>query len=97
MQKITEALSPARASISNSHWLSAGPAGLATFLEHLMSTDTPGNPPILLRLPSEVGLPLLRDAKKRKCTVQAVILEIVGAHYRVVVDPPRRGGKKKVE
>lgn len=59
-----------------------------------MTDDTPGNPQILLRLPQEVGTPLLRDAKRKRCTVQAVILEIVGGHYSVAVEPPRRGKRK---
>lgn len=57
--------------------------------------DQPGNPQILLRLPAAVGIPLLREAKKKQCTVQAVILEIVGRHYGVVVEAPRRGARKK--
>jgi hypothetical protein len=59
-----------------------------------MADDTPGNPQILLRLPQEAGIPLLRDAKRKRCTIQAVILEIVGTHYSVAVDPPRRGKRK---
>jgi len=59
-----------------------------------MTDDTPGNPQILLRLPQEVGMPLLRDAKRKRCTIQAVILEIVGTHYSVAVEPPRRGKRK---
>lgn len=60
-----------------------------------MPEDSPGNPQILLRLPDVVGIPLLRDAKKKRCTVQAVILEIVGRHYGVAVEAPRRGARKK--
>lgn len=60
-----------------------------------MAEETPGNPQVLLRLPEEVGRPLLRDAKRRKITVQAIILEIVAAHYSVKVEPPRRGARKK--
>ena len=59
-----------------------------------MTDDTPGNPQILLRLPQEVGMPLLRDAKRKRCTIQAVILEIVCTHYSVAVEPPRRGKRK---
>lgn len=59
-----------------------------------MTDDTPGNPQILLRLPQEVGMPLLRDAKRKRCTVQAIILQIVGVHYGVAVEPPRRGKRK---
>lgn len=62
-----------------------------------MTDDTPGNPQILLRLPQEVGLPLLRDAKRKRCTIQAIILEIVGTHYKVDVEPPRRGKRKAVK
>lgn len=58
-----------------------------------MSDETPGNPQILLRLPQEIGMPLLRDARKRKCTVQAVLLEIASKHYGVTVEPPKRGRK----
>lgn len=58
-----------------------------------MAEETPGNPQILLRLPAEIGIPLLRDAKKKKCTVQAVILEVLGTHYSVSVEPPKRGRK----
>lgn len=60
-----------------------------------MADETPGNPQVLLRLPQEVGLPLLRDAKRRKITAQAIILEIVAAHYGVEVVPPKRGARKK--
>lgn len=60
-----------------------------------MSDETPGNPQILLRLPVEIGKPLLREAKKSKRTVQAVILAIVAEHYRVDVEPPKRGARKK--
>lgn len=59
-----------------------------------MVDETPGNPQILLRLPQEVGMPLLRDAKRKRCTVQAIILQIVGVHYSVAVEPPRRGKRK---
>ncbi len=60
-----------------------------------MSDDTPGNPQILLRLPQELGLPLLRDAKKQKISVQAVILGIVASHYGKDVELPKRGARKK--
>jgi len=62
-----------------------------------MADETPGNPQILLRLPQEVGLPLLRDAKRRKVTVQTIILEIIGKHYSVAVEPPKRGKRKKAD
>jgi hypothetical protein len=58
-----------------------------------MADETPGNPQILLRLPAEIGIPLLKDAKKKKCTVQAVLLEIVATHYGMTVEPPKRGRK----
>lgn len=58
-----------------------------------MADETPGNPQILLRLPAEIGIPLMRDAKKNKCTVQAVLLEIAAAHYGVSIDAPKRGRK----
>ncbi len=60
-----------------------------------MSEDTPGNPQILLRIPREIGIPLLRDAKETKRTVQAVLLEIAANHYGVEYEPPMRGKKKK--
>jgi len=58
-----------------------------------MVEETPGNPQILLRLPAEIGIPLLRDAKKKKCTVQAILLGIAAKHYGVEVEPPKRGRK----
>jgi hypothetical protein len=60
-----------------------------------MSEDAPGNPQILLRLPETIGIALLRDAKKTKRTVQAVLLEIAATHYGVEYEPPMRGKKKK--
>lgn len=59
-------------------------------------TEKLGNPPILLRLPSEVGIPLLKEAKKRKCTIQSLILEIVAVHYKVESPAPARGRPKNV-
>lgn len=58
-----------------------------------MAEETSGNPQVLLRLPAEIGIPLLRDAKKKKCTVQAVLLEIASQYYGVEVEPPKRGRK----
>ena len=60
-----------------------------------MSDETPGNPQILLRLPEKLGISLLRDAKKTKRTVQAVLLEIAANHYGIEYEPPKRGAKKK--
>lgn len=56
-----------------------------------------GNPQINLRLPDEIGPRLIKDAKKGKCTVQAVILEILAAHYAVKVPAPQRGRPKSLE
>ncbi len=53
------------------------------------------SPPVLLRIPDALGIPLLKEAKRRKLTVQAIILEVIGARYRVDVMPPKRGGRKK--
>lgn len=57
----------------------------------------PGNPQILLRVPEALGLPLLRDAKKQKRTIQAVIIEILATHYGVQVDPPARGRPRNLD
>lgn len=60
-----------------------------------MAAKTPGNPQILLRLPAKIGIPLMRDAKKKKCTVQAILLEIAAKHYGVAAEPPKRGRKAR--
>jgi hypothetical protein len=60
-----------------------------------MADDSPGNPQILLRLPPEIGILLLRDAKKQQCTVQAVMLGIAAKHYGIDVEPPKRGKRRK--
>lgn len=61
-----------------------------------MTDDAPaGNPQILLRLPDEIGKWLIKTAKKEKCTVQAVILRVIGAHAGIDVDPPQRGRPSK--
>jgi hypothetical protein len=58
--------------------------------------DRPGNPQINLRIPdAEMFAALMRDAKKKKTTVQAVIWEIVAAHYEIEVTAPARGRPKK--
>jgi D-alanyl-D-alanine carboxypeptidase len=49
------------------------------------------NPQLLLRVPDCVGKLVTRDAKKRKLTRQAIILEVLGSHYAVAVQPPKRG------
>jgi hypothetical protein len=53
-----------------------------------------GNPQVNLRLPEQLGLKLLKDAKKQKQTVQAVILSILAEHYSIDVDVPQRGRPK---
>jgi hypothetical protein len=60
-----------------------------------MAEETPGNPQVLVRLPSKIGILLLRDAKEQKCTVQAVLLGIAAKHYGIDVEPPKRGARKK--
>ncbi len=61
-----------------------------------MADETPGNPQLLLRLPDEIGMPLLREAKRQKCTAQAIVLEILAAHYGIKnLKPPQRGKRKK--
>jgi len=63
-----------------------------------MSNDSPpGSPGIYLRIPAEIGPRLLADAAAGACTVQAVILRIVGEHYAVSVPPPLRGGDQRSE
>ena len=58
--------------------------------------DRPGNPQINLRIPDgKMFASLMRDAKKKKTTVQAVIWEIVAAHYEIEVTAPARGRPKK--
>lgn len=60
------------------------------------ASDQPGNPAILLRLPAEIGMPLMRDAGKRHCTVQTIILEIVGEAYGLTdLKLPSRGSGLK--
>jgi hypothetical protein len=49
------------------------------------------NPQLLLRVPDSVGRLVARDAKRRKITRQAIILEVLGSHYAVAVQPPKRG------
>lgn len=62
----------------------------------MSETDRPGNPQINLRIPDgKMFASLMRDAKKTKTTVQAVIWEIVAAHYEIQVTAPARGRPKK--
>jgi hypothetical protein len=61
----------------------------------MVDDNPPGNPQVLLRIPDSVGPKLLRDAKRGKCSVQAVILSILATHYAVEVEPPKRGARKK--
>lgn len=58
------------------------------------STERPGNPQLLLRVPVAVRPLLLRDAVKAGETVQSVILRIVATHYGVELDVPARGRPK---
>lgn len=54
-----------------------------------------GNPQVNVRLPADLGVKLSKDAKKKRTTVQAVILEIVATHYELEFVPPKRGQPKK--
>lgn len=57
-----------------------------------------GNPQFSTRVPSEeIFAKLMRDAKKKKLTIQAVIWGIVGEHYGVEVATPQRGRPKSAE
>jgi len=56
--------------------------------------DSTGNPQLLLRLPQEIFLPLMRQAKKTKTSAQSLIVEIVAAHYGVTAPAPKRGKPK---
>ncbi len=56
-----------------------------------MAEDSPGNAPLLLRLPKEIRASLLKDSKKHKKTVQAIILDIVATHYAIEHTQPQRG------
>lgn len=57
-----------------------------------------GNPQFSMRVPSEeIFAKLMRDAKKKKLTIQAVIWGIVGEHYGVEVATPQRGRPKNAE
>ena len=58
-----------------------------------MTDDTPrpGNPQMILRLPPEIGMPLMRMAKKKRTSVQTIILEIVADSLGVESEPPKRG------
>lgn len=47
--------------------------------------------PLLLSIPDELSPLLLKSATRDKCTVQAVILEIVARHYHIEVTVPKRG------
>lgn len=50
-----------------------------------------GNPQVNIRFPEAVAKALAKDAKKTKTTIQAVVLRIIGEHYGIEVDLPRRG------
>lgn len=60
------------------------------------SNDT-GNPQVKLRIPDSLGIPLMKAAKKRKCTIQAVILSILTEHFGVDAPVPKRGRPAKLE
>lgn len=60
-----------------------------------MKAKPAGNQQILLRLPKEIRTPLQREASKKRCTVQAVLISIVSAHYGVDAAAPKRGAQKK--
>lgn len=51
--------------------------------------------PINLSVPDELGPDLLRDAKRQKTSVQAVIVAILAKHYGVEVTLPSRGRPPK--
>ena len=53
------------------------------------------SPPVLVRIPNAIGTELRKEAKRRKLTVQAIILEALGERYRVDCELPKRGGRKK--
>ncbi len=60
-----------------------------------MSDDRPGNPQVNVRIPDEkMFASLMRDAKKKKTTIPAVIIEIVAAHYEMEVVALKRGRPK---
>lgn len=58
-------------------------------------SNKPGNPQLILRLPPALEVMLTKDAANQKVTVQTVVLDILGAHYRIVVPSPSRGRPKK--
>lgn len=52
--------------------------------------------PILLRVPEEIGKPLIARAMADDCTVQAVLLS-AAAHYLGVAAPLRKRGGQPAE
>lgn len=52
--------------------------------------------PILLRVPEEIGKPLIARAIKDNCTLQAVLLS-AAAHYLGVAAPLRKRGGQPVD
>ena len=61
----------------------------------MTDNSRPGNPQIILRLPPEIGKPLLRMSKKKQISVQTIILEIVAESLGVHSEPPKRGRQAK--
>ncbi len=60
--------------------------------------NEPGNPPLLLRLPREVGQPLMEESNAADCTCQALILKILAERYEIDdFIPPIRGSVKRVK
>jgi len=55
------------------------------------------SPPILLRIPDAIGQQLRKEAKRRKLTIQQVILDSLVERYRVDCVVPKRGGQKRSE
>ena len=63
-----------------------------------MSDERAGNPQVNVRIPDEkMFASLMRDAKKKKTTIPAVIVEIVAAHYEMEVVALKRGRPKSVD
>ena len=47
--------------------------------------------PITIQCPDDLGVLLLKAATKKKCTIQAVIVDVLAAHYEIDVPAPKRG------
>jgi len=60
-----------------------------------MAHEKTGNPQLKLRIPDKRIQALIeRDAKKKKKTRQAIVWEIIAAHYETEVAAPGRGRPK---